>query len=54
MKNLLAGTISEPHNDADRFAYEAENSSDLESIKSLTKSNCFHIIVKEKEDKLQE
>ena len=54
-KSLLTGTISELDNVDDRLAYEAENSNDLESMKSLlAKSNSFCTTAERKGDKLQE
>ena len=53
-KTLLAGTISELHDDANRLAYKAKNSNDLESMKSLlTESKSFRTTTKGKKDKLQ-
>ena len=54
-KSLLATTISSLHNDADKFANEAEESDDLNIMKELlTKSNSFRATAKEKEAKFRE
>ena len=53
-KSLLATTISSLHDDADKFANEAEESDDLNIKELLTKSNSFRATAKEKEAKFQE